>query len=252
MFRLAMAAALVFGCLGIPSTAAAQAPAVVINGNVGLQSFVSLTDAHVQNTLDSLSGFAATSAARSGKWSEIEAPLRAATSHDVPSTVFYASPNGTYWVIGKGLQRVTIADRPYFAKVMSGVVSVGDLVISRSSGLAGTIVAVPVLSTSGKVVGLVGANIDLVRLTALLAKEMGIGDNIVFWATDSKGITALHNDPANIFNDAMKVPDIRQALTHMIATGSGVETYPFKGKMRTVLFRHSTLTGWTYGFGLLH
>jgi hypothetical protein len=38
----------------------------------------------------------------------------------------------------------------------------------------------------------------------------------------------------------------------MIATDAGTQTYAFKGKTRTVLYRHSTLTGWTYGFGVLH
>lgn len=36
------------------------------------------------------------------------------------------------------------------------------------------------------------------------------------------------------------------------ATDAGVETYAFKDAMRTVLYRHSALTGWTYGFGVLH
>jgi hypothetical protein len=81
---------------------------------------------------------------------------------------------------------------------------------------------------------------------------MGIGSTAVFWATDSHGITALHSDPANIFNDALKVPELERALRHMIGTDSGTQTYAFKGKTRTVLYRHSTLTGWTYGFGVLH
>lgn len=249
---LGIVVALAIACLYAPTPASAQSPAFMVNGNIGLQSFVSLTDAHVRETLDSLTGFAATAEARSGNWREIEAPLRAATSRGVPATIFYADAKGTYWVIGKGLQHVTVADRPYFAKVMSGSVAIGDLIVGRSSGKVGTVVAVPVRGTSGKVIGLVGASVDLAQLNAILIKEMGIGSNVVFWATNSRGITALHNDAANLFNDALKVPDIQKVLKHMIDTDSGTETYLFRGKMRTVLFRHSTLTGWTYGFGLLH
>jgi len=110
---------------------------------------------------------------------------------------------------------------------------------------------VPVRDASGKVVGIVGAGIDLAKLTAILTKEMGIGSRAVFWAIDANGITALHSDPANIFNDTLKVPELKSALQHMIATASGTQTYAFKGKTRTVLYRHSALTGWTYGFGVL-
>jgi len=73
------------------------------------------------------------------------------------------------------------------------------------------------------------------------------------WArTKTNRITALHSDPMNIFNPALNVPELTSALRHMIATDSGVRTYAFKGKTRTVLFRHSTVTGWTYGFGVVH
>lgn len=91
--------------------------------------------------------------------------------------------------------------------------------------------------------------IDLAKLTAILAREMGIGSSAVFWATDAQGITALHRDHANIYNGALKAPELKAALQHMIATYAGVQTYVFKGKTRTVLYRSSTLTGWTYGFG---
>ena len=250
--RLSMTAVAVavLAFTGSMSARATSAPAFTVDGNVALQSFVSLSDAHVGATLDSLVAFSKTAEARSG-WSALEAPLRTAMLGNVPATYIYATPNGRYWVVGKGLQPVPIDDRPYFAQVFAGKNAVGDIVLSRSTGIVVAVVAVPVRDASGKVVGLVGAGIDLPKLTAILTKELGMAPGEVFWATDTRGITALHSDPANIFNDALKVPELERALKHMIATDSGTQTYAFKGKTRTVLFRHSTLTGWTYGFGVL-
>ncbi|HVS46345.1 MAG TPA: cache domain-containing protein, partial [Verrucomicrobiae bacterium] len=126
-------------------------------------------------------------------------------------------------------------------------------VLGRSTGKPGAIVAVPVRAADGKIVGLVGSAIDLAQLTVLLQSEMGNGPGTVFWAIDAHGITALHSDPTNIFNDAAKMsPELKRAITHMLATDSGVENYSYKGKARTVVYRKSTLTGWTYGFGVVH
>ena len=248
---VALAAAVLF--TSIAPAGAASSPAFTIDGNVGLQSFVSLTDAHIRATLDSLVIFSETATVRSGSWSAIQAAFPAAMHGNVPDATFiYARPNGSYWVAGKGLQSVTISDRPYFKQAISGMNAVGDIVLSRSVGNVVAVVAVPVRDASGKIVGVLGAGIDLAKLTGILTKEMGIGSSAVFWATDANGITALHSDPANIFNDALKVPELKAALQHMIATDSGVQTYAFKGKTRTVLYRHSTLTGWTYGFGVVH
>ena len=212
-----------------------------------------VVDRTASATLDSLVVFSETATVRSGSWPAIQAAFPGAMRGKVPdATYLYARPNGSYWVAGEGLQSATIADRGYFKQAISGKNAVGEIVLGRSVGNVVAVVAVPVRDASGKIVGIVGAGIDLVKLTAILTKEMGIAGNAVFWATDANGITALHSDPANIFNDALKVPELKSALQHMIATDSGVETYAFKGKTRTVLFRHSTLTGWTYGFGVIH
>ncbi len=234
------------------ASGASARPAFAIDGNIGLQSFVSLTDAHVEATLRGLEAFAASSAARSGNWSAIEGPLRIAAGGETAATAIYATPDGRYWVAGRGLQPVRISDRPYFVKAFAGKTVVGDLIVSRAADTPVAMVAVPVRGPGGRVIAMVSAGIDLAKLTARLIREMGIRSDVVFWAVDAHGITALHSDPKNIFNDALKVPDLKVALAHMIATDAGIETYAFRGAMRTSLYRHSTLTGWTYGFGVLH
>lgn len=230
----------------------AQAVPISIDANIGLQSFVSLTDAHMRALLGDLQQVAVTPATRSGKWTAIESPLRAATTGDVAATIFYAAANGQYWIVGDGLQPRRINDRPYFSQVFAGKTVVGDIVTSRSNARPVAIIAVPVRGADGKVEGLLGAGVDLTKLSALLTEEMGITSGVLFWATDAHGITALHSAKENVSNDALKVPDIANVLRHMIETPSGTETYSFKGKPRTVLYRHSTLTGWTYGFGIIH
>lgn len=239
-------------CVAICSTAATPArPAFAVDGRIALDAFVSLTELHVAGTQASLLRFVASAPARSGDWSAIEPALREQTSRDVPETAFYALPNGRYYVVGKGLQPVPVDDRPYFAQVFAGKMVAGDIVKGRSTGAATAIVAVPVRAANGTVIGLAGAGIDLTKLNALLEREMGAGSDVVFWATDKDGITALHSDARNILNEALSVPELQKPLRHMIDTPAGVETYSFKGVTRTVLYRHSALLGWTFGFGVV-
>lgn len=249
-FLCAVAAeVLLSGSLGLTP---ARAATVTIDGNIGLQSFVSLADAHMRVMLEDLQRFARTDAARSGNWSQIERPLRAATNGAIAAALIYGTREGRYWIAGKGLQSVRIADRPYFAKVLAGKSVVGDIVFGRATVKPVAIVAVPVYGRSGMVEGIVGAAVDLAALSNLLVKEMGVTNSAVFWAVDANGVTALHSDSTNVFNNALQNPELHSALRHMIDTPSGVQRYTFKGRLRTVLYRHSALTGWTYGFGALH
>jgi len=129
-YTVALAAAITLSCI-VPAGAATSTPAFTVDGNVGLQSFVSLTDAHVRATLDSLVIFSESPAVRSGSWTAIQAAFPVAMQGNVPdATYLYAKPNGSYWVAGKGLQAVTISDRPYFKQAISGKNSVGDIVLA--------------------------------------------------------------------------------------------------------------------------
>ena len=141
-FSVALAAAIALTAI-VPAGADAAGAAVTIDGNIGLQSFVALTAAHVRATLDSLVIFSETAAVRSGSWPAIQAAFPAAMRGNVPDANFiYAKPNGSYWVVGKGLQPVPISDRAYFREAMSGRNAVGDIILSRSVGNVVAMVAV--------------------------------------------------------------------------------------------------------------
>ena len=235
------------------STAAGAAPpAFTVDASVVLASLISLTDNHLKTMAGSLDTVAATPAAQSGDWSQIEPPLRKAASLNVAAVVFYADANGAYWTITGGKQPTTISDRAYFIRAMRGERPIGDLIASRSTGKPVVIVAVPVMGNDGKVNGMLGASIYLDQLSVLIADEMRIQPGMVFWAMDPHGTIALHSDTSNVFVQPLKTPELKAVTERMLAAQSGTETYTYKGAKRTVMFRKSPLTGWTYGFGIVH
>jgi len=233
-------------------SAHARQPAVLVDGTIALSSLVSLADGHLGSALDSLQTLAATPAAKSASWGAVAGPLAEAAKLNVAGVSFFAKPDGTYWTTATGLQTASVADRDYFKAAMAGRVTVGELVRSRSTGKEVAVIAVPVLS-GGKVVGMLGTSVYLDALSARLASEMHLGAGVAFFAVDPKLVIALHSDPTNIFVEPSKIsPELDAVGRKMIENESGVQTYVYRGKTRTMLFVRSKLTGWRFGFGVVH
>ncbi len=237
----------------VPLAAPAQTGAISVDGNVALSSLVALTEGHLRTMADTLELLASTKAAQAGDWMQLAPHLRERASSNVPAVMWYANPDGTYWTLDAGLQKGTLADRPYFARVRAGSTVIGDLVVSRSTGKEVAVVAVPVTSSSGAVTGVLGASIYLQPLSELIAREMGIGPNAIFWAIDGRGIIAIHSDTSNIFMEPSAMsPELKAVTQEMLTSEGGVATYTFRGRTRTVIYRRSVLTSWHFGFGVLH
>jgi hypothetical protein len=136
---------------------------------------------------------------------------------------------------------------------MAGEAVTGSLVVSRSTGRSVAIVAVPVRGEGGRVVGALGASVHLDSLSARLAREMLLPDDVVFYAIDSVPLGALNRDPGLIFTEPLKLgPDLARAIREMLAQEEGLVSYRFRNSVRTVRFRKSPVTGWWYALGVMH
>lgn len=237
-----------------PAPGRPAAPTFTVDGQVALHSLMSLSDMHLQKLADVLRMVAASDAARSCDWDNIRVPLAEAARLNVPATLWFALPNGTYWTVAQGRASANLSDRPYFPRVLSGKTVIGDLVVSHSTSRNSAIVAVPIRGRDGSVVGVVGSSVHLDSLGALVRQEMGgLGDGLLFFAIDSEPLGALNSDPSLIFTEPLKLGDegMRRAFSEMLSRQEGVVVYTFRGGKRTVLYRKSPVTGWWYGFGVV-
>jgi hypothetical protein len=233
--------------------AVAQTTTISVDGNVALSSLISLADNHIADMANTLETLAKTPAAASGDWSQIEPSLKEAAAVNVPAVVFYAAADGTYWTVSGGKQTATLSDRAYFKRALAGQRTIGELLASRSTGKAVAIVAIPIVGANGAITGAFGGSIYVDQLSTLLVNEMHVGAGMVFWALDQHGVIALHSDTSNVFVEPAKMsPALQRVTAHMLAHESGQETYAYRGQTRTILYRKSPLTGWTYGFGVTH
>jgi methyl-accepting chemotaxis protein len=229
---------------------AQQAP-IHTDAGVALSSLIALTDAHLRAESGAFEVLAATPQAKSGDWVRIEPLLAAARGINKDAVLYFALPSGSYWIAGKGLQPTKLTDRQYFTVAMSGRESIGESVISRSMNVPAVVVAVPVIGPGGKVLGMFGASIPLASLSAVLRAEMGLAADEVFFAIDAHAVIQLHSDPSNIFIEPGKMsPTLARVTSRMLSEDEGTQTYEYRGRTRTVLYRKSSLTGWRFGFGI--
>lgn len=220
-----------------------------LSSDVALSSLIAVTDAHLTKLADTMRLTADTDAARSHQWSRIRPLLQTLRPMNVACLLWFAQPDGSYWTLDGGRQANSLAARAYFPRVLRGHTVLGDLVVSKATRKATAIVAVPIIERDA-VVGVLGASVYLDRLSNQIRGEMHLPPDAIFFSFDANAIVALDWDKTLIFLEPRKLsPDLDRAFGAMLAHTQGTETYAFRGKPRTVIYRKSPVTGWWYAFG---
>lgn len=223
-----------------------------VDGGIALASLTALSDGHLRKLADSLQILAESDAAQSGQWEEIHELLRFMGERNVAALNWFALPDGSYWSVQEGRVAGKLADRPYFPKLLAGEVVVGELVVSRATGKSVAIVAVPVFNEDGSVAGALGSSVYLDQLSERISGEMGLGDDVIFYAFDAGPLLGLVYDEELIFVDPGELgEEVSQAFEEMLKRDEGVVSYSFRGQERTVIYRKSPYTDWWYAFGTL-
>ena len=225
-----------------PSGAEAE---FTIDGWLALKAITAYIDEQVRGVEHVLRTVAATEEAMSGTWERIQPLLKTAQGQGVPGILWFARTDGSYYVVDRGLVDANIGDRPYFSKVMGGEVSVGDLLVSRSTGRNATVIGVPV-KVEGQVKGMLGASLFLDELNSRILETIDLPQEVIFYVLDRSGITALHFMPKYLFQDptALQNPSLTQAVGSIMNNNEGVVQYQFEGKPRRVIYTTSSYTGW--------
>jgi hypothetical protein len=222
--------------------------------DVALASLMYLSDGYLRSVADEFAVLAACDEARTAEWEVIRRPLAvvADANANIAALVWFALPDGSYWSVEEGKAAGNLSTREYFPRVLAGETVIGPLVISNATGKTSAIVAVPVSAQTGEVVGVLGASVDLVKLSALLEEQMALRDGMIFYSFDAEPLVALNWDPTLVFLDPFSLgPEIRAAFEEMLSHDQGVVRYTFRGQVRTVVYRRSPVTGWWYAFGLV-
>jgi hypothetical protein len=236
-----------------PPMAPAAVQPITVDGRVALHALQALGDGYLRKTVDVLTLLSATDAARSGDWERIRPLLEIAREMTPPAVHWFALPDGSYWSLEQGRAESSLADRPYFPRLLAGETVVGELVVSRSTQRSSAIVAVPVRATDGRTVGALATSIFLDSLSLWIRSELQLEPDHLFFSLDAEPRVGLHADPEIIFLEPLREGDenLTAAIREILDSDEGAIAYDFRGRTRQVIYRRSPYSGWWYAFGVV-
>lgn len=148
---------------------------------------------------------------------------------------------------------VNVADREYFKLAASGKSNVSDVLISKSTGKASVIVAVPI-KRDGAVKGVLYGVVDGNEISDI-TNRIKIGDTGYSYIVNKSGVLMAHPNveyvttQLNLIEDAKKKPE-HQALADILSNSvtkgeTGVARYYFEGSDRIVAYTPVPGTQWS-------
>jgi hypothetical protein len=176
-----------------------------IDTEMGVSAAVALTEARVEGLVTSMQVMTLTDEVKSVDWTTMEPLLNEFETNSIPLVAWFALPDASYYTVDAGLASGNLSDREYFPVVMDGDVAVGYTVVSKSTGKESTVAAVPV-KDGNNVIGALGVSIYLDELSQLIAEDLGLADNMVFYAINADDVIALHSDTDMIMENASEQP----------------------------------------------
>ncbi|MCK8058404.1 MULTISPECIES: methyl-accepting chemotaxis protein [unclassified Fusibacter] len=144
-----------------------------------------------------------------------------------------------------------LSERDYVKKALAGQASVSDVLISKVTGDAVLMYAVPI-QKNGKVVGALIARRDGNALAAI-TDDMGYGDEGYAYIINDLGVTVAHPDrnrvmeqfqPIEIAKSDKSMVPVAEVFEHVLSDKTGYGSYTFDGKALLYAFSPIEGTNW--------
>jgi hypothetical protein len=174
---------------------------------MGVSAAVALTQARVEGLVTSMQVMALTDEVKSADWDTMKPLLTEFEDNSIPLVAWFALPDASYYTVDAGLTGGNLSDREYFPKVMDGEVVIGDLVVSKSTGKESAVATVPV-KNGNEVIGALGVSIYLDELSQSIVTDLGLSDDMIFYAVNAGDMIALHSDADMIMENVSEQPDL--------------------------------------------
>ena len=222
---------LVAGILILSSAIAgfAQGNDLCLDASHGVASVVTLAETYVSGLIDAMHVLTATAELRSADWETMRSLIdRFEQSTLLTYNAWFLVPDGTYYKVATGLASANLSDRGYFGRVMSGETTMGDLVISRSTGRKAMILTAPI-ERDDVIVGALGVTLYLEEFSELLESKLALPRGVGFYAASAEGLIAAHSDVSLLM-------ETQSACAITLAQGG---------------LQISDILGWTFVLGVL-
>jgi methyl-accepting chemotaxis protein len=159
---------------------------------------------------------------------------------DAQGAVISDSTGGSQRIKG-----VSVAARDYFQAAKTGKITVGKPVKSMASGKPVFVVAVPVKSAAGQVVGIYGSVIRLEDLSNRLT-QVKLGNTGYPFMADGSGLIIAHPVKEHIFElNITNLEGMESITRQMTSLQTGVERYRFQGVDKIAGFAPVPAVAWS-------
>ena len=140
----------------------------------------------------------------------------------------------------KGPTNISIKDRAYFQKTMTGQVSISEPVLSRTIQQPVSVIAAPI-KRNGKILGALIVGLDLSKFSGSMIAPIKIGQEGYVYLVDGKGKVISHPEEKHIMKlDTGQYDWGRE----MLSKGSGTLSYTFEGHDKLVVFNRLKIADW--------
>jgi hypothetical protein len=166
-----------------------------LNAAFGVRAIRVLTESYINGLIDSMHVMTATADLRTGDWDQMKGLLAQFEVDELSYNAWFLKPDGSYYKVENGLASANLSDRGYFTRVMAGETTLGDLLVSRSTGRKSMILTAPI--TNGpSVIGALGVTLYLDDFCTLIHDKLRLPDGIGFYAYDEASVISMHANPA--------------------------------------------------------
>lgn len=167
---------------------------VSLDAAFGVRMIEKLTESAISALVDGMNVMTATANMRTGDWDQMEDLLAQFEESELSYNAWFLKTDGSYYKVGTGLASANLSDRDYFPTVMGGNATLGDLVVSRSTGRKSMILTAPVFN-GPSVIGALGVTLYLDDFSAYLASKLNLPEGLSFYGYDKNAmVICVHPD----------------------------------------------------------
>lgn len=218
---------------------------VITSSKVGkLTTFV---DGKLAKWVDTITVLASADVVQKNNFTGLGKLVADSSIFDEFSAIIMSDDKGNYKGTNGG--EGNIKDRGYFGQAMAGKVSISEPVISKSTGNPIIVIAAPVYNGTSKVSGMIGATIELSRITDIVNVEK-LGETGYAFMVAEDGTVIAHPNAELILNDNFlrdKPESLLAIAGEMVKGKTGIGTYDYKGEDKILAYSPVETTGWSIG-----
>jgi len=140
--------------------------------------------------------------------------------------------------------KVNLSDRQYFKDAMAGKANIGEVALNKATNVPFVPIAAPILSASGKVVGVIVNVLNTKYLNDIIVNTKN-GKTGYAFMVNKAGFFIAHPEAKNILTVNIGTVGGMDNIAKRTATGDkGIEEYSFEGISKVCGFAPVSSTGW--------